>query len=287
MVPYPGVIEPWVGYFILAGKNCEMLIPAEEVGSKGKSNCPVKEWRGSEKVIKKESKSSLFGTEDTDGFTIQLTAKMGSLIDEFYFGKKYHKPPKLFIDTKIFAPSGIRFNLLSESKNNEKTIYEFVLERWGDTKEVKIEWDIKDVPEEYYVYLKDKATGKMIDMRNVISYEYTSSAKERQFGLIVSSTPVSDTQAPILSIKDVFCYPNPTKGDKITFKLPEGKIRIKIYNIAGEEVLDRELQIPAYPNNQWYWDCRNNDKEKVSSGIYIYVISDGKTTKTGKLGIIR
>ncbi|MFH1562099.1 MAG: CehA/McbA family metallohydrolase [Nitrospirota bacterium] len=34
MVPYPGVIYPWVGYFIPVGVDCEMLIPAEEIGRK-------------------------------------------------------------------------------------------------------------------------------------------------------------------------------------------------------------------------------------------------------------
>ncbi|MEW6606995.1 MAG: gliding motility-associated C-terminal domain-containing protein [bacterium] len=56
----------------------------------------------------------------------------------------------------------------------------------------------------------------------------------------------------------------------------------KIYNIAGEEVFEKEEITDG-----WDWGCINKDNKRVSSGIYIYILSDGKTTKTGKLGIIK
>ncbi|MEW6609658.1 MAG: T9SS type A sorting domain-containing protein, partial [bacterium] len=105
---------------------------------------------------------------------------------------------------------------------------------------------------------------------------------KRAFRMIVSSVPLP---IPIFSINDVYCYPNPTK-DEITFsKLPVDKIKLKIYNIVGEKVFEREISGDI--NNEWKWDCRNDANEKIASGIYIYVISDGKTIKRGKLGIIK
>jgi hypothetical protein len=276
-VPYPGVIEPWVGYFILAGENCEMLIPAEEVGSKGESNCPVKEWRESKKV----RKGNLFGIEDMTGFTIQLTAKMGSLTDKFDFGRKYHKPPKLLIDTTIFTPSGIRFNLSSESKNNEGQIYEFVIERWGDIKDVEINWNIDKISQQYYFYLKDNEDNKLIDISKTDFYKYTSIEQKRQFSLIISTKP-------FLSASLVeYCYPNPAK-EKVYFKVPKNKpIKLKIFNIAGELVYKDKQN--SGDSGVVEWNCKNKQGDTVASGIYIYILKDLATgdVKTGKIGVIR
>jgi hypothetical protein len=280
-VLYPGVIEPWVGYFILAGENCEMLIPAEEVGSK---EMQIVNWKIPDKKPKEESKNLEiipFASVQENEFTIQLSAKMGSLTDKFYFGRKYYKPPKLLIDTKIFAPSGIRFNLTSKSKNNEGQIYEFVLERWGDTKEVKIERDIKDVPEEYYVYLKDKKTNKLINLRQKKVYDYICDSNIRRFNLIVSVKEL--TTSLVDSLNDAYCYPNPTK-DKVYFALPEDmRVELKIFNIAGELIYEGMI------SNGESWNCKNKQGDTVASGIYIYIIKNPATgnVKKGKIGVIR
>jgi hypothetical protein len=93
---------------------------------------------------------------------------------------------------------------------------------------------------------------------------------------------------PLASLSEVYCYPNPTiKGwIRFTSTAPGGlpvNTKVKIFNIAGElifEDIDKD-------GGDYKWECVNKVGKKVSSGIYIYVISDEKTTKTGKLGIIR
>ncbi|MBU1487216.1 T9SS type A sorting domain-containing protein, partial [bacterium] len=89
---------------------------------------------------------------------------------------------------------------------------------------------------------------------------------------------------PIQNLDSVYCYPNPTKTGGITFaNLPDKKIKIKIFDIAGEKVLDKE--ITPTDDRKWQWNLTNEKGAKVASGIYIYLLSDESLTKKGKLAI--
>jgi hypothetical protein len=79
-----------------------------------------------------------------------------------------------------------------------------------------------------------------------------------------------------LSLKDSVCYPNPSRVGWVKFKVPDGT-SIKIYNIAGELLFFKEN---FYLNPVW-------NTERVASGIYIYILKDGRCTKIGKIGILR
>jgi len=90
-------------------------------------------------------------------------------------------------------------------------------------------------------------------------------------------------------VSDVKVFPNPYKPkvhDYLYFQpesgepLPEGKNSLRIYNMAGELV----VELPESDNYRFYWDC-----QKVASGIYFYVLSSEYNDKQikGKFGIIR
>ncbi|MEK7814052.1 MAG: T9SS type A sorting domain-containing protein [Candidatus Desantisbacteria bacterium] len=86
----------------------------------------------------------------------------------------------------------------------------------------------------------------------------------------------------------VVVYPNPFKlnrGDtEVRFERLTKNVTIRIYNIAGE-LVRREENIT---NSFFNWDLTNGYGEKVSSGVYIYVITDDeKRIKKGKIAIIR
>ncbi len=98
------------------------------------------------------------------------------------------------------------------------------------------------------------------------------------------------------TLGDVIVWPNPCrvyKGDiVIHFGGSNDASRnlvkdctIKIYNIAGELIWNKEL---INTDGECEWNLTNNSNKKVSSGIYLYIITapDGKKD-TGKIGIIR
>ncbi|MDI6736074.1 MAG: T9SS type A sorting domain-containing protein, partial [bacterium] len=162
----------------------------------------------------------------------------------------------------------------------KERIWECVVETRDEVEEVvEINWDVSEVPGEYYVYLKDKVTDKTTDMRQTPIYRYQGD--KRQFSLVVTTHPI-----PVIgtatTLENAYCYPNPTK-DKITFVLPPGKVTIQIFSIAGEKVFE-EVDTDGVT---WTWKCINSANEKVASGIYIYTLSDGNSIKKGKLGVIK
>jgi len=104
----------------------------------------------------------------------------------------------------------------------------------------------------------------------------------------------TDTEPPALEeekfasdLNRVKAYPNPYRGDKhsqIIFDNLTANIRIKIYTLKGELV----REIKEQGGDRAYWDVRNKNGEKVSSGTYIYYITNPKgQEKKGKAAIIR
>jgi hypothetical protein len=86
-------------------------------------------------------------------------------------------------------------------------------------------------------------------------------------------------------------YPNPAKDNvNIEFKLTRSaEVTLRIYTINGNLVYD------AIKNNiaqsDFLWNCINNAGNKVSSGIYIYMLEakiyQTKIQKQGKIALIR
>jgi len=86
-------------------------------------------------------------------------------------------------------------------------------------------------------------------------------------------------------LMQVVVYPNPSyKGKEVTFdRLTSDKqVTLKIYNLAGELVYEKEGK------NKITWNLKNKDGEEVASGIYIYFLRDENgSTKRGKIGVIK
>ncbi|MEA3296652.1 MAG: two-component regulator propeller domain-containing protein, partial [candidate division Zixibacteria bacterium] len=92
------------------------------------------------------------------------------------------------------------------------------------------------------------------------------------FGISILSTTVG---RPVFDVDRVVAIPNPfvirSDNDRLEFNFSE-KVNVRIYSIAGE--LIREM------DTNTLWGGRNQQGEKVASGVYIYVLID----KTGNLG---
>ncbi len=95
------------------------------------------------------------------------------------------------------------------------------------------------------------------------------------------------------SLDSVLVYPNPwvpndsdmsngTIDGQITFSGITNSSVIRIYTISGQLVREVSPGISL-----WKWDGKNSYGKDVASGVYIYLITDGQSKKTGKLTIIR
>jgi immune inhibitor A len=101
-----------------------------------------------------------------------------------------------------------------------------------------------------------------------------------------------------LSFKKLINYPNPTYDGNttISFTLTNTATdkSITIYNLAGElvrNVPDSYIQTQSVSDNNivyiYDWDGKNNEGEKVFSGIYMCLIKAGDQKKITKIAVIK
>jgi hypothetical protein len=91
------------------------------------------------------------------------------------------------------------------------------------------------------------------------------------------------------SIDTARVYPNPWRADRhsnfqVVFDgLPQAAT-VRVFTVSGHEV--RTLN--ADSSGKVSWDRRNSDGQNVASGVYLYLVTDGRGGETvGKLAIIR
>lgn len=93
---------------------------------------------------------------------------------------------------------------------------------------------------------------------------------------------------------NVIVYPNPYKpydGDSTTGYAGSGiifdgltkDVKIRIFTISGRLV--REIDITT--DGSFQYDVRNDEGEELASGVYIYIITNGREISKGKFAIIR
>lgn len=126
-----------------------------------------------------------------------------------------------------------------------------------------------------------------------LNYAYSPLNKDKDnqnFTMLYSPMP-KDT---------VYAYPNPTRKDKITIRFSvfylNPEMEILIYNIAGElvrKIPDEDILKVNGPIYEYDWDTRNDARNRVASGIYLYLVkakdksTGGNTNVVKKLAIIR
>jgi outer membrane protein assembly factor BamB len=93
----------------------------------------------------------------------------------------------------------------------------------------------------------------------------------------------------LFSDDEVYTYPNPARGDTVTFKFRvahKAYVRVEVYNVAGEKVASlQKADCPAGQASEIAWDVRG-----IASGVYVYRLeaqsSVGDKSVTKKLAVI-
>ena len=100
---------------------------------------------------------------------------------------------------------------------------------------------------------------------------------------------------PLRNLKQMIVYPNPldigeSLIDKVNFiNLPfDVSGRIWIYNLDGELIFENAVgPYSIYDLMPYFsWKCENNSGNRISSGIYFYLLRMGKDLRKGKIIII-
>ncbi|MCX7647835.1 MAG: T9SS type A sorting domain-containing protein, partial [Elusimicrobiales bacterium] len=137
------------------------------------------------------------------------------------------------------------------------------------------------------MYYYDNGVWKMLRNSKINTDENSVVAEYDKFGYyaLFGYKPQGD----VFDSDWVYTYPNPAKGDLLTFKFVvnyKSDVDIEIYNVAGEMIkkLSKKDVLPGLIN-EVVWDIRN-----IASGVYIYIFkangSGGKKSVNKKLAII-
>lgn len=90
------------------------------------------------------------------------------------------------------------------------------------------------------------------------------------------------------TLSDAHAWPNPCNARKGCSQVKFSKItqnaEFKIYTVSGELVWEYGKNSPE---ETMAWDLRNMSGSEVASGLYIYYVKTGNSSKKGKLIIIR
>lgn len=93
----------------------------------------------------------------------------------------------------------------------------------------------------------------------------------------------------LFSGDEVYTYPNPAKGETVTFKLrlsDKAFVKVDVYNVAGEQVASLEkANCPAGQTSELVWITKN-----IASGVYVYRVraesASGSKAIIKKLAVI-
>jgi eukaryotic-like serine/threonine-protein kinase len=127
----------------------------------------------------------------------------------------------------------------------------------------------------------------MINTSEVLSDENKITAEVSHFSLfrIMEYVP----SGALMSSNAVYNYPNPAKGNNVTFKFhlaDKAYVIIEVYNVAGEKIIKLEkANCPAGVASEIVWNIKN-----IASGVYIYRVeaqsASGSKVITKRLAII-
>lgn len=148
--------------------------------------------------------------------------------------------------------------------------------------------EIGSIPEaNLRVYLLDGARWSLVNTSRVLPDQHKVSAEVEHFSVysVMGYVP----SGALLAAGSVYTYPNPAKGDTLTFKfLPADTsfVIIDVYNVAGEKVARLEKAgCPGGVTSEITWIIKN-----IASGVYVYRVEAlsalGKKSVTKKLAII-
>jgi kumamolisin len=129
-----------------------------------------------------------------------------------------------------------------------------------------------------------------------VSAAYIAAAGQAQIG-VTNPGPITTLSPMVFSIQypgyvtalsNVYAFPNPwdirhnSAHRFVTFaNVPAGAV-VKIFTISG--FLVKTIDVPI---SGAIWDLTNDSGRNVASGLYFYLISNGDSTTTGKIAIIK
>ncbi len=151
---------------------------------------------------------------------------------------------------------------------------------------------IDALTDEAYCYVKlvvegSRALPEICTFKPQNFNEFQQIVSELENRLYETEDPIEEDIIPVnVTLSN---YPNPfNPTTTISFSLPEdGNVELSIYNVKGQKVktLTNEFLVKGLHSIEW--NGKDNNNKSVSSGIYFYKISAGKSTSMKKMLLLK
>ena len=144
-----------------------------------------------------------------------------------------------------------------------------------------------EVLERYSITVLDVVSGVKYPVKKESSIPVKLDGTTRSFELVVTERDGSgrNGQEVIPKVFDVSNpFPNPfNAGTTISYSLPKaGNVRISVYNVLGQVVLDTTLMNQSPGNRTFTWNGKDSAMNPVNSGVYFIKISSGNNSMMRK-----
>lgn len=150
--------------------------------------------------------------------------------------------------------------------------------------EIKLTWNITEVPSNFDLILKDVSTGLTVDMRRQYNYRFNAAAGEVREFAFDAVTYIEETSEIPVKYALYQNYPNPFNPlTTIEFDIPEKtSVKLIIYDVLGKDiavVVDGELEPGKYKVNF--------NASGLPSGVYFYHLKAGKFSSVKKMILLK
>lgn len=267
----PNTLEPWTGCWVLARKDCELLVP------------PPSQARRS----REEEKNS-----KPEGWTLWLKAQTSDGVAEALLGEtaggravsagpppdppeqdqpvrlvSLHEGQPLTIDLRPGRSGRQVWEIMVEHSNRSQEPLET-----SDPSEVTLTWpDLRRVPKEVSLTLVDPATGTRRFLHTTTHYTYRPSRQEnrRCFQIVAERGHRSPLQ-----ITDLQIEPMRGLGLRLTFTLNRAaQTTVRVCSLSGRQVsLVEQGQSRAAGLNTTTWDGRDLQGRPLPAGVYLLTL---------------
>jgi len=134
-------------------------------------------------------------------------------------------------------------------------------------------------PVKFSVY--DKNSGEFYNRKLI--------ARQSDHTIISLNSGKNDNIVDVYDISLLQNYPNPFNPEtKIAYTIPEEiQVELSVYNLKGQKVINLSNGIETAGKHVVVWNGKDKNKNDVSSGVYFYKLSVGKTTIKRKMILIK
>lgn len=286
--PFTGTMRPWRGYAIHAVAGDILRFHPYREGKATPLQKPV--WQ------------------------IQISAKSGEARDAYNFAGVHEnaglqhdrydrfEPPVIDDHISLSFPHKQWPTLVKklsadyQPANREGWIWDFEVAGKHAEKVELTFTDLKDVPAEYSILLFDSATHFQHDLRAEPGQAIVTlkGGKTKMLKLIIGPAAfLAEATASEETLPEAIFlhqnYPNPFNPvTTIRFDLPqESTVSLKIIDLLGREVVQLIRNSPYNAGrHRFIWNIKNEQGQRVSSGVYFSVLEVGKVRQVRKMTLL-